>query len=229
MKTERSVLMGKTFGNFIQQDLLTGHGRVRVGARCTLVNLHRLLLGPVLCRILGQNTYIQYKCLLNTCHLMESREWAGGFLPTSPQKKRISNSPHLTKLAEKEEAGVCPIAEAVFLAREDIVLGLQIHLTDLLQYVLLSRGEEIRSWDESQKWCNDKTSSDTSLLWLNGSDQKGNLKVKEQFLFYHILMAETWLTHSQLPLFSCICWVCILCVPGTVDLWSWALFRGERH
>lgn len=29
------------------------------------------------------------------------------------------------------------------------------------------------------------------LLWLNGNDQKGNLKVKEQFLFYHILMAET--------------------------------------
>lgn len=166
MKTERSVLMGKTFGNFIQQDLLTGHGRVRVGARCIVVYLHRLLLGPVLCRILGQSTYIQYKCLLNTCRLMEGREWAGGFLPTSHQKKSISNSPHLTKLAEKEEAGVCPRAEAVFLAREDIVLGLQIHLTDLLQYVLLSRGEEIRSWDESQKWCNDKTSSDTSLLWL---------------------------------------------------------------
>lgn len=43
------------------------------------------------------------------------------------------------------------------------------------------------------------------LLWLNGNDQKGNLKVKEQFLFYHILMAETWLTPSQVPLFSCIC------------------------
>lgn len=58
--------------------------------------------------------------------------------------------PDFTELAEKEEAGVCPRAEAIFLAREDIKLGLQIHLTDLLQYVLLSRGKEIRSWDKGQ-------------------------------------------------------------------------------
>ena len=43
MKTEGSVLMGKTFGNFIQQDLLTGQGRVKVGARFIVVYLHRLL------------------------------------------------------------------------------------------------------------------------------------------------------------------------------------------
>ena len=76
------------------------------------------------------------------------------FVPPAPEKKKkksISNSPHLTELAEKEEAGVCPRAEAIFLAREDIVLGLQIHLTDLIQYVLLRRGEEIRSWDKGQK------------------------------------------------------------------------------
>lgn len=157
MKTERSVLMRKTFGDFIQKDLLTGHGRVKVGARLIVVYLHRLLLGPVLCRILTF-TVSAYWILA----VWWRAEWAGGFLPVSPPKKSISNSPHLTMLAEKEEAGVCPRAEAVFLAIEDIVLGLQIHLTDLPQYVLLSRGEEIRSWDESQGWCNEKTSSDTS-------------------------------------------------------------------
>lgn len=59
--------------------------------------------------------------------------------------------PHLTELAEKEEAGVRPRAEAIFLASEDIKLGLQIHLTDLIQYVLLSREKKIRSWDKGQK------------------------------------------------------------------------------
>lgn len=57
----------------------------------------------------------------------------------------------LTKLADKEEAGVCPRAEAIFLAREDVNAGALDHLTDLIQYVLLGRGEERRSWDKGQK------------------------------------------------------------------------------
>lgn len=57
---------------------------------------------------------------------------------------------HLKELAQKEEAGVCPRAEVILLAREDIKLGLQLHLADLIQYVLLSRGEEIRSWNKGQ-------------------------------------------------------------------------------
>ena len=70
-----------------------------------------------------------------------------------------STSPHH---AGRERRSRCvPRSRSSLLAIEDIVLGLQIHLADLLQYVLLSRGEEIRSWDESQGWCNEKTSSDT--------------------------------------------------------------------
>jgi hypothetical protein len=44
-----------------------------------------------------------------------------------------------------------PLSRSDILAREDIKLGLQIHLADLVQYVLLSRGEEIRSLDKGQR------------------------------------------------------------------------------
>jgi hypothetical protein len=44
-----------------------------------------------------------------------------------------------------------PQSRSDFLAREAIRLGLQIHLADLIQYVLLSIREEMRLWDEGQK------------------------------------------------------------------------------
>lgn len=123
-------------GTSFKSDLLTGHGRLQ--SRCQVSCCVPASIVVRSCAV--QNTYIYCKCLLNTCRLMESRG-AGGFLPVSSPKKSISNSPHLTMLAEKEEAGVCPRAEAVFGNRRHCA-KFQIHLTDLPQYVLLSRGKK---------------------------------------------------------------------------------------
>lgn len=87
-------------------------------------------------------------CLRNTCRWLENRE--GGtrswrLRPSVPGKDSMPNELSSQGWQGQREQVCAPGQSSLF------GKGIQIHLPDLTQYALLSRGEEARLWDKGQK------------------------------------------------------------------------------